>query len=360
MFFMKLRVRQSFAFAAGLFLLLIVLDELESLGDPVYEKAVNNLPFSTVSIMAKPASDIPKLQRLGTVEPIKLSNLTSQVSGRVLRVSPHFKKGKLINAGQQLLTIDPLPYKVVVSEAESIVVENEIALHDAKIRYSENSLNISLARSRLKAAKINLKQAKSQLKNTVISLPFAGEITEIETYLGEYISVGSHVAKILPRKSKQILVPIGEREFSKLLLPTDVNLIEVFSSDKKNKWNAEVIGVSQHTENMQRTVYLKVLDVDDSSFTEELLYGQHIYAEFPLKVPESTFQLPESALTLKGEVWWINSSNELIKKKLEDYILFENKVYFQLYDKELVNAVLFPSALLSQGMLVTPTQFKSL
>ena len=136
-------------------------------------------------------------------------------------------------------------------------------------------------------------------------------------------------------------------------------MIEIVSLDKIQKWSAKIIGISQHTENLQRTLYLSIPIYNENTGVNGPLYGQHIYVQLPLKIWQSTYSLPESSLTLKGEIWWVDSSNKLIRMPLNDYVLASNKVYFQSPDLNLTNAVLFPSAALTQGMQVSASQFTS-
>lgn len=358
-FFKRLRVRQSLAFAVSFLLLLIILDELESTIITDNEQVIKKQPLITEVIAAEPVSILPQIQRLGIVEPVRLSQINAHISGKVIKVSAAFKKGGLINEGQSMLTIDPLPYQVALLDAKSSVLEAELALKNTEVTFSSDSLKVLLAQSQLKSAKMNVIQAQNQLKETEIRLPYTGEITEIETYLGEYISVGASVAKVLPQQDKQIKILISEQDFGRLLLPTDGQLIEIFSLDKMQKWSAQIIGISQHTENLQRTLYLSIPNYTQKSGSNGPLYGQHIYAQLPLKIWQSTYSLPESSLTLKGQIWWVDSSNKLIKMSLKNYVLASNKVYFQLPDLNLTNAVLFPSAALIQGMQVSASQFTS-
>jgi hypothetical protein len=139
------------------------------------------------------------------------------------------------------------------------------------------------------------------------------------------MSVGDSVAKVLPQQDKQIKVLISEQDFVRLSLPTNGKLIEIVSLNKIQKWSAKIIGISQHTENLQRTLYLSIPNYTENTGVNGPLYGKHIYAQLPLKIWQSTYSLPESSLTLKGEIWWINSSNKLIKMPLNDYVLASNK-----------------------------------
>ena len=55
----------------------------------------------------------------GTVEPRTSSLLTSEVSGRVLKVSPQFVVGGVFKAGDVLLELDPTDYQVALKRAEA-------------------------------------------------------------------------------------------------------------------------------------------------------------------------------------------------------------------------------------------------
>ena len=82
------------------------------------------------------------------------------------------------------------------------------------------------------------------------------------------------------------------------------------------------------------------------------LYGQFVYAQLPIKGWKKTSSLPESALTLKGEIWWLDEENQAYKYKLDNYVLADNKVYFPQVNKVATQALLFPLASLSQGMKI--------
>jgi multidrug efflux system membrane fusion protein len=58
----------------------------------------------------------------GTVEPVRTVDVTSQVSGSLLRV--HFAEGDEVGVGQVLFEIDPRPYQATLQQAEATLLRD--------------------------------------------------------------------------------------------------------------------------------------------------------------------------------------------------------------------------------------------
>jgi multidrug efflux pump subunit AcrA (membrane-fusion protein) len=356
--FQNLKVRQSIAFIFSLFVLLVVLDELEAAGlTPLINDNSKRVVSASITT-AQLVNVLPNLNLLASVEPIKLSQITSQVSGKVIKISNALRPGSTLQKDRQLLTIDPLPYQVAVAEADAGLISAKIELKKTRIQFSENSLAVKLANAQLVLAESQLTQANAQLKQTKITLPFDAEITEIHAYLGEYITIGQQIISVLPKANKHISVAVNEQDFTRLASLSLGQLVTLTSIDKQHRWSSEIVSISQHTNNLQRNIYLKPINNENE---KSPLYGQHVYAQLPLKGWSNTLSLPESALTLKGELWWLNNQEQAYKTKLNDYIIANNKVYFPQHNNKTEQsnnssnrALLFPLASLSQGMKIMP------
>ena len=347
-FICHLRVRQSLALLVALFILLVVLDELEkSTIAPAQTKNTTIIPLVSQAAIES-VEHMPTLQRLAYVEPVKVSQITPQVSGRVIEISKTFKKGILLSKHNKLLKIDPLPYQISLAQAQSGLIDAEIALKNASTRFAPGSLMIKQADAQLKLATIRFKHAKKDLKATSVRLPFAGEISEISARLGEFISTGSSVASVLASKDKEIKVQISLSDFALLSNKLKQQVITLSSLNGLQKWSAKIIGISQHASNLQRTLYLQV------TTTASPIYGQYLYANLPIEGWKNTVSLPESALTLKGEVWWVNQQQQLSKSVLKNYLISNKRVYFSDAESSSKHALLYPSSSFTQGMQVRP------
>jgi len=354
-FFQHLKVRQGLAFILSLVILLAVIEEL---GVTETLSSVNNDNKKIVSasvVTAQHVNNLPKIALPATVEPIKLSQITSQVSGKITNISTALRPGRTLIKNQLLLTIDPIPYHVAVAEANAGLITAKMQLKKMRIQFSKNSLAIEQARSQWTLAQSQLIHAQEQLKQTKITLPYDAEITNIHAYLGEYITPGQKIISVLPKANKHINVRVNEQAFAHLSPLALGQLITLVSLDKQQQWPSKIVSISQHTNNLQRNIYLEPIKAQSP------MYGQHITALFPIKGWPKTLSLPESALTLKGELWWLNNDEQAYKIKLDDYLLANNNVYFpqaglnkQSIKSDNHRALLFPLASLSQGMKIQP------
>ena len=350
--FKTVKFRQGIAFLVSAFLLLVVLDELGAEGYQEKEKLILEQAPITSVIEAKSTTELPKMQLLATVKPIKLSQINAQVSGKIISISDDLRQGRTLLKGQQLLTIEPLPYQVALAEAKVTLLNAKVGLKKATIHFSENSLTVTLAKAELSLAQRQFDSAQEQLRQTNIILPFDAEITDIQAYLGEYITPGQAIVSVLPQENKQINILVNAQSFSHLARLSTGQKVSLFSLDKSQQWQSEIIAISQHNNNLQRSIYLQLLHNENN--TNEPLHGQYLQAKLPIKGWEKTLSLPESTLTLKGEVWWLDDDNKAYKTQLHDYVLADKKVYFSQIQNITSQVVLFPLSSLSQGMKIQP------
>src|SRR5438132_473905 len=71
------------------------------------------------------------LSQLGTVIPLAMVTLKTQISGYLVQVA--FKEGQLVNKGDFLAQIDPRPYQVALAQAEGQLAKDQALLKNAEI-----------------------------------------------------------------------------------------------------------------------------------------------------------------------------------------------------------------------------------
>ncbi|MFP4610212.1 MAG: efflux RND transporter periplasmic adaptor subunit [Thiohalophilus sp.] len=148
----------------------------------------------------------------GTVNSLKASRLSSEVSGQVSEV--RVDVGDRVEAGQELLHLDGeiSQWEYRASQALSEQLEAELA--DARRRYadaqrlrkqnsiSENEIRLREAEVRIKAAALERQKAEQQKQQAryarhVIRAPFAGVISQKLTEQGEWVNPGSPVLELV-------------------------------------------------------------------------------------------------------------------------------------------------------------------
>jgi len=190
-------------------------------------------------------SDLPMSVRAqGTVRPGVEIEITPQVAGRVVEVSPFMVNGGFFEAGDLLLRIDQRDYELAVARAEADVArmdfellraeeEGEIARREFEIvsgdgssmeRPDEDSLlfhgpQLKLARANLDAARARLDEARLALERTVIVAPFDGRVRKENVDVGQYVSPGRSVATIYGIDAAEIVLPVPDEDLAWFDLP---------------------------------------------------------------------------------------------------------------------------------------------
>jgi membrane fusion protein (multidrug efflux system) len=131
--------------------------------------------------------------------------INPRVDGTIL--SLNFKEGNLVTKGQLLYTIDPLPFKAKVSEAEAKLAEAQADLAKAKSdldmieplakinAVSQRELvaakaSYEAALAKISASEASLENSKIQLGYCRISAPISGLIGISKVRVGDYVQPG--------------------------------------------------------------------------------------------------------------------------------------------------------------------------
>jgi multidrug efflux system membrane fusion protein len=90
------------------------------------------------------------LSGLGTVTPLAMVTLKTQINGQLIEVA--FREGQMVNKGDLLAQIDPRPYQVALAQAEGQLAKDQALLKNAEldlVRYRTLVAQNSIARQQL-------------------------------------------------------------------------------------------------------------------------------------------------------------------------------------------------------------------
>lgn len=323
--FSRLWVRQLIAMLLAVFFLLVVLDELANV-EPQPPVSPSTLALKNLALIKAQAhnQDI-MLTLLADVMPVKTIEISAQVAGRVVQVNEQFQRGNLLNDQQALLKLDDRDYQLALTHAQSSFIDAKLNLENQRTLYGKTSLKVELAEVQLEAAKLQLAKAKFDLASTQIKMPFAGELIDIKAHQSEFINIGQSIASALPESDRRIVVAVSERLFDRLQLNSNQHFT-LSDLNSAKQWQARLTGYSNNAQGMQRLVYLTVTQAQ----SQGLLYGQKVHVHLPVQSWQQTARLPESSLTAKAEVYFLDGDNRLQKKQLTDYFQQDSWLYFDL------------------------------
>jgi multidrug efflux system membrane fusion protein len=167
------------------------------------------------------------IDALGTVTPISMVNIYSQVSGQILAV--RYREGQIVHKGDPLIDIDPRPYQAQLQQAEGLLAHDRGVLKQAEIdlaRYKEAFTSHAVAEQVLDdqeqaviqdqgAVKYDLGQvqyAKVQLSYCHIAAPIAGRVGLRLVDSGNTVFAGSANALVVITQLQPITVVFNVAE----------------------------------------------------------------------------------------------------------------------------------------------------
>ena len=234
----------------------------------------------------------------GNVTAWRELELAAQVSGRILWQSPTFEPGVVVEAGEPLLRIDPTDYELALAEARQALASAELALADAKAL--RQSARIDEAEATVAAAQARIARAERDLANTEITAPYRAVIDEQRVELGQFISAGTAVGRILGADRAEVRLPIPPQDIAFIdgAAATPVALFAE-GSTREARWRGELVRIEARLDSETRVVpvVVEVEDpLDDSRHGQPLPFGLFVRAEIPGQPVAGAVELPQDAL----------------------------------------------------------------
>lgn len=279
-----------------------------------------------VQVVAMEATDVPvSIIANGTVRARTATQLTSQVSGRIISVNPQFLEGGFFRDGDVLVTIDPILYQTQVANAKAqlataqLALEREEALAKRMRRdwkrlgkgeptgLAANVPQLAKARADVEAAHAALKAAEHDFSNTQIVAPYTGRVRAKMADVGQSISaLGAILADIYAIDYAEVVLPVSSADARFLHLPPlgsqipEDAAVSVHLEDGKGlAWQGHVDRTTGIVDPQNRFVRV-IVRVDDPYGLDEpgppLQIGQFVKARLDGRVLERAFSVPREAV----------------------------------------------------------------
>ena len=182
-------------------------------------------------IEVKAASMSTPVEITATTWPFQRSTLAAEVQGRV--VTRTAEPGLVVTPGTVLLSIDDTKAKIALRQAQQDAsargVDLAKAQHDfvrgqelfAKAAISQDRLdelrfNVDRARANAGSAAAVVAEREARLADTTIRAPFAGTVTEVQVFVGDYVSPGTPVATLVDFSRARIIGGVTAAEAGRI------------------------------------------------------------------------------------------------------------------------------------------------
>lgn len=302
-------------------------------------------PTTNVEIITVQPQDIQlRVMSQGTVLPRTESDLSAEVSGRIIEVANSFRAGGSFRTGDVLLRIDPADYEAAVASAKAELANAELTLAQEMAQAEQAAADwaalgegeasdltlrqpqLAQAKARIESARAQLKRAQRDLARTAITAPFDGRVLSTHADLGQYISAtpASPVARIYATDRAEVRLPITTREADLLEAPDrhqrSVRLQKANLSHSP-VWTARFVRMEATIDPGSRLLYA-VAELQDpfepnTNHSEPLRRGQFVTAEIEGRAISDAYVLPRYALRGSDTVYIVTGQNTLQTRQVQ-------------------------------------------
>ncbi|MDH5926846.1 efflux RND transporter periplasmic adaptor subunit [Vibrio lentus] len=268
---------------------------------------------------------------------------STEVGGRVETISSQFETGQVISQGEVIANIDSTSYQQAVTQAKANVAQAQLDLleeqrqgEQAKSEWQRSGLSgepdsplvlrepqLAQVTAALENAKLELVKAQQDLEKTTLVAPFDSLVVSRDVQPGSYAQTGAQIATLYSIDEVEVSVPLSENQW--LSLPNSDNtqlkeqpwLVTLSSSDGQYQWQGYVERVEQHLQQDTRQRSL-IVKVDNPLEQEKDLYpGTFVQATISGKQLTQLWELPASALSQQGDLWFVDNNSQLSKSNAD-------------------------------------------
>ena len=275
-------------------------------------------PGPAVSIVAPvPEAYQPVVRLNGVVEAGIVTDIIPQVSGRVVEVSPKFRPGSTVAAGELLFRIDPADYELSVETtlAEIEGARSDLALLEAEAAAEQQVWDqqfpdrqipdliarvpqIAAAKARIRSGEAARRTAELSLSRTVVRAAFDARVLDTRLGVGQVVGINAAVGTMFSLDSVEIAVPVSANELT--LIGTAVGRDAKISTDGGNTTiDGTVIRIAAALDERTRlgTLYLAAENAAG------LTVGEFVAVDVEGKDMPRAFRVPSAALTSRDQLW---------------------------------------------------------
>ena len=290
---------------------------------PVAETVRGEVVLSTVKVwIAEPSEHQVIIETQGIVEPVHVTDLSSEVGGRVKFLSAGFEVGQRFKEGQVILEIDSSDYEAIQAKANSDLAEaklslvKERALSEQALRDWEalgkgkdpNDLvlrkpQLETALARVIAAKAGLEKSERDLERTKIRSPYESKIKKTNVELGSLLIPGTIIGSIYSADKYEIRLPISisDYDFVEFDFSSEVNFHTEIAG-AQYKWKGQLLRTESQVDRSSQSIFL-VASIENSKLKNKFLVpGIYLKAEVFGKRIKDTYSIPRGAIIGKNKI----------------------------------------------------------
>ncbi|SBS26617.1 Cobalt-zinc-cadmium resistance protein CzcB [Marinomonas aquimarina] len=345
---------------------------------PVQETA---LDVSVVEVNA--AEHAAAIQAVGIANANQNLALTTQISGEVIELSPQFEVGQQVSKGQVLLRLKNIGAQSDLASAQNALANAELAFKEEQRQADQANAEwraagltgdpasdlvlrapqLAAARAELSAAKAALTLAQDNVKQLTLRAPFDAIIVSKDVALGAFLGSNTQVATLYSTDQVVVELQLSLLDWQKL--PSANTMLQqhwsatVNSVNSAADWSGYVKQAGLHVDSESGLRSLFVAVDQPLQQSPALIPGSFVKVDLKGATQDNLWQLPNSALSQKSEIWYLDQDNRLANFDASPEFVDQEFVYIKApealrHSPQKVLVQPYNSYL--KGMLVNPQQ----
>ena len=311
----------------------------------------------------------------GTALPRTETLISSQVSGRVIFVSDNFIAGGLFKQGDVLVKLEAFDFETDLKSAQAELARARAALDEeiarGKVAKEEwksvrqgkipelalRKPQLATEIANVSAAEAQVERAERNLDRTVIRAPYDGLIREKNTDIGQFVTVGSQLARVFGTDIADVRIPLSDNDLAYLTLTSESGATEaaqvILHADiagQRVQWLGRLVRDEGILDETRRVIYA-VAQVDDPYKRKEgahgypLKFGRFVQAEITGARAEGLVVLPRGLLRLDDTILVVDDDKKLRIREVQIQRRDDEYVYISsgLNDGEWVTGTSIPN-----------------
>lgn len=269
----------------------------------------------------------------GTILPKIESDLSVEVAGRIVELSPNFNVGQRITEGEVLFRIDSADYEAAVAARKADLASAKLSLAqeqalaeqahedwDAVGEGEPSELALRLpqlakAKAQMESAAAALSRAERDLERTVLQAPYDGLVLTKNVDLGQYVQANPNivVARVYSTDVAEIRLPLTQRETDNLVDPS-LSPSKVILK-RQDAWEASLTRLESTIDPSTRLIY-GVAEIENP-LEKGLRRGLFVEAEIAGRTINQAISIPRYALRGSSAVYIVTEQNTLMTRTVD-------------------------------------------
>ena len=278
----------------------------------------------------------PAVTSYGTVQSYFETQLTPEVNGKITSVSPKFRVGEMVKAGEILATIDAADYQAALATQKATLTLQKSALAEEEIRAEQAAADwkasgrelasasdfvlrkpqLAAARANIDAAQTAIDQAEVDLTRTEIKAPYDAVVTSRNASLGNYATAQNSLGTLIATEKAEVRIPLTAEQMKRIQFSENEQpQLTLTSPSKPNlEWTAKLTRMEPTLDPQNQVSYgIATMDNPYTNEVAPLPVGSFVNVSIPATEITDAYQVPESALVNDSFVWLVDKENKLVR-----------------------------------------------